>query len=138
MGDEQAQAHLGNVAFWVSDFAAMRAFYSGVLGVPELHAGDRPRNWVFYGNQHFSFSLNEAPYAPAPRGWARCPMDPKKGEAWDAYFTIYVPDLDAVIARCRAGGHALHTDAPFSLGEGFGRSIEVRDPDGNTVAVTQR
>jgi hypothetical protein len=53
-------------------------------------------------------------------------------------MTVYVPDLEAVIDRCRARGITLRTEEPFSLGDGFGLSIEVRDPDGNTIAVTER
>ena len=136
--DTESTPHLGNVAYWCSDFAAMRRFYSEVLGLPERASGDRPRNWVFYGNPVFSFSLNEAPFDAAEKGWARCPMDPSQGDAWDPYVTVYVPDLDAVLVRCDEAGVPRRTDEPFSLGEAFGSSIELKDPDGNTVAVTQR
>ena len=131
-------AYLGNIAIWAADFDAMRNFYSNLVGVPELAQGDRPRKWCFYGNEIFSFSLNEATFTPEPKGWARCPMNPSLGEAWEPYITIYVPDIQEVMARCRKAGVQFHSGEPFSLGEGFGVSIEARDPDGNTIALTQK
>jgi catechol 2,3-dioxygenase-like lactoylglutathione lyase family enzyme len=136
--DERQSAHLGNIAFWVSDFDAMRAFYTDVIGVDELASGERPRNWVFYGSNEFSFSLNQAEFTPAESGWTTCPKWGSSGENWNPYMTLYVPDLQEVIARCKAAGIRIRTEEPFSLGEGFGMSIEVMDPDGNAVALTQR
>lgn len=129
---------LGNIAFWTSRFDESRRFYSEILGLPEGAAGDRPRHWVIYGTAAFSFSLNESSEAAPTDGWARCPMDPSTGDTWEAYFTVYVEDLDAVLTRCRAAGIELHQDEPFSLGKGFGRSVEARDPDGRTIALTER
>lgn len=129
---------LGNIAFWSADIDAARRFYSEVVGLPEGASGAQPRKWVIYGSAGFSFSLNEAPDTDVTDGWAKCPMDPSTGDTWAAYHTIYVPDLAAVVERCRAAGVPLHQDEPFSLGEGFGRSIEARDPDGRTIALTER
>ena len=135
---ETVPPHLGNIAFWVSDFESMREFYSTILGVPEAGAGSVPHSWVFYAHGPFSFSLNQARFSPQDRGWNRCPMTPGNGDNWDPYMTFYVPDLAETIARCREAGIRMRTQEPFSLGEGFGWSIDVRDPDGNTVAITQR
>lgn len=135
---EQVQPHLGNIAFWVSDFDGMRRFYSEIIGVPEIASGDPPYQFVFYAYGPFSFSLNKADFTPEPKGWRRCPMPPSHGENWEPYFTLYVPDLQAVIARCKEAGIALRSEEPFSLGDGFGFSIDIMDPDGNAVAVTQR
>lgn len=131
-------AHLGNIAFWVSDFDAARAFYVDLLGLEPLHEGDRPRNWAFFGNEFFTWSINEAEMQPAEKGWARCPMNPALNEAWDPYITIYVDDLAGTLERCRDAGVEVRQSEPFSLGEGFRFSSEVRDPDGNTIALTQR
>ncbi len=135
---QEVEPTLGNIAFWCSDFDAMRRFYSEIIGLPERAAGERPRKWVFYGDMTFSFSLNQAEIAPHDEGWTRCPRDPSIGDNWRPYITFYVPDLQATIARARQAGAPLHSDEPFSLGEGFGWSIEMKDPDGNAVAVTQR
>jgi|GEM_PF-2736705 len=132
---EAVPAHFGNIAFWVADFAGMRKFYSEVLGVPELAAGD---GWAYYGYGAFSFSINRADFTPAEKGWALCPMPGSTGDRNYPYMTLYVPDLDAVIGRCRAAGITIRTETPFSLGEGFGYSVEVKDPDGNPIAITQR
>ncbi len=139
MSEENAQQpYLGNIAFWCADFDAMLAFYTKTLGLQPLSVGDRPRKWAFFGDNSFNFSLNEAPFTPVDKGWAKCPMNPALGEEWHPYITFYVQDLDAVITRCRENNVPLHSEEPFSLGEGFGRSIEVKDPDGNTVALTER
>ncbi len=129
---------LGNIAFWVSDFDAARRFYTELLGIPETASGDVPRKWVFYVGDGFSFSLNHAEFNPEQRGWTLCPMGGSVGDNFEPYVTVYVADLEAVIRRCRDAGIEIRTEEPFSLGENFGWSIEMRDPDGRTVAVTQR
>jgi catechol 2,3-dioxygenase-like lactoylglutathione lyase family enzyme len=135
---EISVASLGNIAFWCSNFEETRHFYTHILGIPELGAGTTPRHWVIYGDGGFSFSFNQAEFDPGDRGWPRCPLTPALGETWEPYITVYVPDLETVMDRCRNSGIVLRTEDPFSLGEGFGTSIEVRDPDGNTIAVTER
>jgi len=137
--DSLPAASLGNIAFWVSDFDAMRKFYTEVIGVSEVAAGQTPRAWVFYQQEGFSFSLLKSnELVPERLGWARCPMPGSTGDNWRPYITFYVPSLSAVIARCKAGDITIRTEVPFSLGEGFGESIEVMDPDGNSIALTQR
>lgn len=136
---EKSVASLGNIAFWVSDFNAVRAFYSEVIGIPEAAAGETPRPWVFYNQGGFSFSfLKSDDLVPKREGWARCPMPGSTGENWRPYITFHVPDLRAVIARCKAAGIVVRTEEPFSLGANFGESIEVMDPDGNAIALTQK
>lgn len=138
-GGDSAFAYLGNIAFWVSDFDAMRKFYSDVVGVPEAGTGEKPRRWVFYNHEGFSFSLLKSDdLVPERKGWTRCPMPGSTGENWRPYVTFYVSDLRAVINRCKAAGVVVRTEEPFTLGQGFGESIEVMDPDGNAVALTQR
>lgn len=133
-----APSYLGNIAFWVSDFDAMRNFYTNVVGIPETAAGETPRRWVFYNQGDFFFTLLKEEFSPDRSGWTRCPMPGSTGNNWRPYVTFYVPDLNAAIARCKAAGIVVRTEKPFSLGEGFGESIEVMDPDGNAVALTQR
>lgn len=129
----------GNIAFWVNDVAQSRHFFSVVLGVPELTARDGDKPFVFYGNPAgFSFSINKGEAQKANEGWAKCPFDPTQNDTWKPYMTIYVTDLNAVIERCKLEQIPMRQDKPFSLGEGFGESIEIKDPDGNTWAVTQR
>jgi catechol 2,3-dioxygenase-like lactoylglutathione lyase family enzyme len=138
MQEETTPPHLGNIAFWVSNFDAMRDFYSRIIGIPEIAAGDDGSPYVFYSYGPFSFSLIGSGATPQESGWSRCPMTPNEGDNWLPYITFYVPDLHEVILRGRESGVRFRTEKPFSLGEGFGWSIDVRDPDGNTVALTQR
>ncbi|MEP7217821.1 MAG: VOC family protein, partial [Bacteroidota bacterium] len=126
--DDAVIPHLGNIAFWVHDFENMRKFYSEVIGVPERAAGPA---YVYYVQEGFSFSIIKAAFDPPRRGWSRCPHDPSLGVTWDPYITFYVPDLAAAIGRCRQAGITMKSDEPFSLGEGYGMSVDVMDPDGN-------
>ncbi|MDB5036050.1 MAG: Glyoxalase-like domain [Chlorobi bacterium] len=132
--DEPMTPHLGNIAFWVNDFENMRKFYSEVIGVPERASSG---GHVYYVQDGFSFSIIRMGFDPPRRGWSRCPHDPSLGVTWDPYITFYVPDLAAAIQRCRQAGIAMKSDEPFSLGEGYGMSIDVMDPDGNPVALTE-
>ena len=130
--------YLGNIAFWVSDFEKSRAFYSEIIGVNEMEYGEVPRKWALYGTKDFSFSVNEGRSESRKIRWAKSPMNPSLNETWDPYVTIYVPKLDEVTNRCRSANVSMRQEQPFSLGQGFGRSIEVQDPDGNTLAITER
>ncbi len=133
--------HLATIAYWVRNFEAMRRFYSEVIGVPEQWYGNVLYDCVVYGGsgEGFSFMLCHAEECrPETQGWARCPKPGSTGEHWLPYTTFYVPDIRAVIERCSASGIELRTEEPFSLGEGYGWSIEVKDPDGNALAITQR
>lgn len=137
--DSTTPPSLNNIAFWVSDFNAMRKFYSEIIGIPEAAAGEKPRQWVFYQQGGFAFSLlKSTELIPERKGWGHCPMPGSTGDNWRPYITFSVPDLQAVIARCKAGSITVRTEKPFSLGDGFGESIEVMDPDGNAIALTQR
>ena len=133
------QGVFGNIAFWVNDLAASRHFFSDILGIPELAAREGAKPFVFYGNPAaFTFSINKGDVKPAEAGWTKCPFDPAMNDNWKPYMTIYVNDLAAVIDRCKSEDIPMRQDEPISLGEGFGISIEMKDPDGNTWAVTQR
>ena len=137
--DEEVRPQLGSISLWVSNFEAMRHFYSEVMGFPEAWVGNVVYNCAVYDFNGYQIILchNET-FTPPQRGWTRCPAMGSEGENWDPYITFYVPDIQAVIDRCRAAGAILRTPEPFSLGGNFGVSIEVKDPDGNAIAITQR
>lgn len=138
---EEITPHLATMAFWVKDFAPMRRFYSEVIGIPEVWYGNALYDCVVYGNpaDGFSFMLCQSDECESEgRGWTRCPKPGSIGENWHPYVTFYVPDIRAVVDRCRAAGIETRTEEPFSLGEGYGWSIEVKTPDGNAIAITQR
>ncbi len=137
--DDAIVGTFGNIAFWVSDVAKSRHFFSDILGIPELAAREGAKPFVFYGNPAtFTFSINKGDVKSAKNGWTKCPFDPTLNDDWKPYMTIYVNNLQAVIDRCNNEGIPMRQDEPFSLGEGFGISVEIKDPDGNTWAVTQR
>jgi catechol 2,3-dioxygenase-like lactoylglutathione lyase family enzyme len=141
-GEAEAMTpHMATVAIWVKNFDAMRHFYSEVIGVPEMWYGNALYDCVVYGGSggDFSFMLaHNSEAEPPTAGWTRCPKPGSVGQNWLPYTTFYVPDLGAAIDRCHAAGIELRTEAPFSLGPGYGWSIEVKDPDGNALALTQQ
>jgi catechol 2,3-dioxygenase-like lactoylglutathione lyase family enzyme len=132
---EMPGASFGTMALWVSDFPAMRHFYSEVLGLPEVWYGNRLYDCVVYDDG--TFMLCKGDFTPSARGWALCPKPGSEGEHVP-YFTFYVPDIQSVVERGRAAGIIFRTEEPFSLGGSFGLSIEARDPDGNPIAITQK
>lgn len=132
--------YLQNIAIWAADFPAMRKFYSDVIGLPESWYGDRLYPCVVYRNGSSPMTLmlaHKEEFVPQRRGWTTCPKVGGVGENWDPYITFFVPDIRGAVDRCRAQGIVMRTDEPFDLGDGFGLSIEVLDPDGNAVALTQ-
>ncbi|HVZ38633.1 MAG TPA: VOC family protein [Candidatus Kapabacteria bacterium] len=138
--DPVPQPYLQNIAIWAADFPAMRRFYSEVIGLPEGWYGDRLYPCVVYQNGSSPMTIllaHKEDFVPEQRGWAMCPKVGAVGENWDPYITFFVPDIHAVVTRCKAEGIIMRTDGPFDLGEGHGLSIEVKDPDGNAVALTQ-
>jgi len=96
---------------------------------------------VVYGNPSdgFSFMLCQSGECKLEgHGWTRCPKPGSTGENWHPDVTFYVPDIRAVVDRCRTAGIETRTEEPFSLGEGYGWSIGVKTPNGNAIAITQR
>ena len=71
-------------------------------------------------------ALERAPAARAARGGFSAATGFR-------YCTLHVADLDAVVAACRAGGHAIPVDVrPLRPGV---RVAMVEDPDGNTIEL---
>ena len=126
--------HLAQFNVWCIDYPAMRRFYTEGLGFEEAGHNDE---WLFcyYNFPSHQISLMGGATRPATSGWGRCPASPEDGDHWAPYVTVGVPDLDRFIEWARANGIALRTAEPVMYGTV--PSIDARDPDGNTVAVSQ-
>jgi len=101
-----------------------RAFYSGVLGIPETskppHLAKRGGAWFEAGDLKVHLGV-EVGFRPAQK----------------AHPAFEVQDLEALIAACQRKGYRAVTDEPL-LGykrayvyDPFGNRIELMEPDGN-------
>jgi catechol 2,3-dioxygenase-like lactoylglutathione lyase family enzyme len=111
---------LAFVAYPVSDIAAARAFYEGVLGLRLTHEFDG--EWYEYdiGDSTFAISAADAEHPVPVRG---------------ALVGFEVDDIDAEISRLGALGvepSSAVADTPVC------RFLRLRDPDGSEVVIHQR
>lgn len=101
--------------------AKARAFYEGVLGIPEV---PKPANLAVRGGCWFERGAVkvhlgvEAEFRPARK----------------AHPAFLVKDLQALVAEINAGGCAVRTDEPL---EGYER-VYVDDPFGNRIELLER
>jgi catechol 2,3-dioxygenase-like lactoylglutathione lyase family enzyme len=122
--------HTVGAVLAVSDLDAARSFYEGRLG---LRAGDSDANGVAYpcadGTSLFVY------LSPENAG-----RNPATSAGWD------VADLDATMAELASRGvvfeqydqPGIRTDADGVFDAGAFRAAWVKDPDGNTLAMTER
>ena len=115
----------------VSASDALVAFYRDVFGLTELESRDLPTGMVHrLGNSDAIVKVMvprdapSPPLPPAPQFWDRAGLQ---------YFTLWIDDLDDVLARCERAGGAIVL-GPLELRPGV-RTVLVHDPDGNTIEV---
>jgi len=118
---EGAFAH---VSVSVTDLDAARAFYGGLLGLPEVERPDFgfPGAWYGLGGQ---LQLHLIVKDRVPHGGT--PFDVR-----DQHFAIAVADATAAAGLLRDRGVAMHelANSPTGL-----RQVFVKDPDGNMVEL---
>lgn len=109
----------------VSDLEKAKAFYSGLLGLPEIPRPDFGFPGVWYGlggELQLHIIVNET--------WPFPPVERDRLEIRAPHFALWVADGDAVHRGLADSGHPFHD---FRL-EGTGlRQLFVHDPDGNMV-----
>ncbi len=100
--------------------AEARAFYTGVLGLPETakppHLAVRGGCWFESGAVKLHLGV-EAAFSPARK----------------AHPAFIVDDLPSLVARLEDAGHRIATDAPLP---GYDRCF-VDDPFGNRIELMQ-
>lgn len=114
-----------HVSVVVSDLEKAKAFYGGLLGLPEIPRPDFGFPGVWYGlggELQLHIIVNET--------WPFPPVEGDRLEIRAPHFALWVADGDAVHRRLADSGHPFHD---FRL-EGTGlRQLFVHDPDGSMV-----
>jgi len=101
--------------------ALARAFYEGVLGIPEIpkppHLAERGGCWFEQGDLKIHLGV-EADFRPARK----------------AHAALLVVDLGQLIETLRVAGYTVRDDEPL---EGYYR-VYVDDPFGNRIELMER
>jgi len=106
-------------------------FYAAVFQLDELSAGEHGVGTLYRLRSPGAVIKVMVPREP-PADDDRQPFLAHKGLA---YLTMFVTDLDSVIERCPArGGTVVRPAFEFEPGS---RLAIIRDPDGNTIEVTE-
>lgn len=149
---------VSHIAVGVTDVERALAFYRDVLGMevtadylqdlppdrgPELHRGRHIRRrqvWLRWGGgEHASALTLDQLHEPQPAD--------TRADIYDLgvhHFAFWVDDVDAVVARARAGGFDVvmpHYAPTETYGEPAGNRIQsvfLRDADGNIVQCDRR
>ncbi len=111
--------HVDHVSVIITDMERSRKFYSGLLGLKEIH---KPRTfdfevvWYDFGNQHIHLLLKDKPDTISPR-----------------HFALRVKDAKA--ARSYFQEHGVETRETVEI-PGADRFF-IHDPDGNRIEIIQ-
>jgi catechol 2,3-dioxygenase-like lactoylglutathione lyase family enzyme len=109
--------HIDHVTVLVTDLAAARAFYSGVLGLAEIAPPkefDFVAVWYDLGGQYLHLLQKPLPDTPSPR-----------------HFCLHVEDVAAAREHVRALGIPIDETVKVAAADRF----FVRDPDGNRIEL---
>jgi predicted enzyme related to lactoylglutathione lyase len=114
---------LTQITLAANDVPAMVLFYNEVFGA-DLRAV------AAYGTTLFEGFLAGTPLLLCPNALAGVVAEQNRHQL---HFTV--TDVEAIMSRTAVSGGAVEEN---STEEGGARSIIVRDPDGNTMVVTQQ
>jgi catechol 2,3-dioxygenase-like lactoylglutathione lyase family enzyme len=120
--------------YWCNDPAAMRDFFSEVVGLKETYFDDGP-GWLTYdvGGLQIVFMRGSKPVA-VESGWARQPgWNEGTLESASLVIQLAPADFDAAVARARAKGADVFKPEPV-VAKGQ-RQFFLRDPMGRTVEL---
>lgn len=111
--------HIDHVTVLVTDLAAARAFYGGVLGLTEIAPPkefDFVAVWYDLGGQYLHLLQKPQPDTPSPR-----------------HFCLHVEDAAAARGHIRSLG--IHFDETVKIAAAD--RFFIRDPDGNRIELLQ-
>lgn len=117
--------HLSHVSVVVSDLEKARAFYGGVLGLPEI-----PRPPFEFPGVWYSLGGDLQLHIIVNAGWPFPPRQPDRFEIRSPHFALWVDDADDLAGRLERGGYPFHdyVSTPTGL-----RQLFLHDADGNMV-----
>ena len=116
---------LHHVSLVVTDLAAAKTFYGGVLGLPELPrpAFDFDGAWYAIGDRQLHLIVH--PTAKTLRGTTSI-------DSRDGHFALRVVDYDAALAHLRSRGVTVRENrenvTPWA-------QLQITDPDGNVIEL---
>lgn len=121
-----------HLAVPVRDIAEARAFYGGLLGLPEGRSAETWVDFDFYGHQ---FVVHQA---PAPSGDAAVnPVDGHGVPVPHFGVVLTLEAFDALAGKLRAAGTAFEIEpyTRFAGEPGEQRTMFFRDPSGNAIEM---
>jgi hypothetical protein len=128
-------ARINTLFLWCNDAAAMRVFYTDVVGLKETFFDNGP-GWLTYdlAGVQVVFMRGSAPL-PVEAGWAKEPAY-REGtvEAASTVIQLEPAEFDAAVARAKAKSVEAKWDAPRAMGKDA-RAYFLRDPMGRTVEL---
>ncbi|MEM7073773.1 MAG: VOC family protein [Pseudomonadota bacterium] len=120
-------------ALYTTDLAAARAFYGGVLGLPELVRVEG-RHVFFRAGPTIVLIFNPEA-TQAPPGNPDLPVPPHGAQGpGHLCLAADAAQIDAWVARLTAAGHPMEADFLWPNGA---RSIYFRDPSGNSLEIAE-
>ena len=118
-----------------NDLAAVRRFYTELLGLPEAAYSEEHR-YLCYQSEGFQFMFFRPDAGvPIKEGWADQPAY-GGGTTFDTSWSIEIPEaaFADTVARLRAAEVELFADVPDWRVDSYW-GLTVKDPMGNTVEV---
>lgn len=135
MPPTEPEVKLSFIYLYATDLAAMRHFYTDLLGLSETSYQEGPEGWLGYKSGALEFLIFPAPAASPPAGWAVQPgwdggTEPRVSWSIDVGPEKFRPTVAALKdsgAECFAADPRWCQDSYWAF--------PVRDPMGNTVEV---
>jgi hypothetical protein len=120
-----------HLAIPVSDLAAARAFYGGVLGLTEGRSADTWVDWDFYGHQ----MVTHVATAPRAADAGRSSVDGHQVPVPHFGLLLSIPDFHVLADRLRAAGieFVIEPYLRFAGQAGEQWTMFLRDPAGNAL-----
>ena len=120
-----------HLAVPVSDLAAARAFYGGVLGLPEGRSADNWVDWNFYGHQVVTHEVT----APRSPDAGHSAVDDHRVPVPHFGLILSIVDFHDLAGRLRAAGvdFVIEPYLRFQGLPGEQWTMFLRDPSGNAM-----
>lgn len=130
------RAIVSTIFFWCNDVAAMRHFYTNLIGLEEIYAGDEAISYKLGPLQMFFLKAKNT--VPEQLEWAVQPAftwERQEGTAFVPSWVVEVPPsaFETTLQRMESDGVKPYTD-PVVREDGH-KQFFVMDPMGHTVEI---